>query len=60
MVGMFRRKSRWDRLMESAATVAEGGSVRQVAKVTLGVVGGAVAATAASAAISMARQQGAK
>jgi hypothetical protein len=28
-----------------------------VAKVTLGMVGGAVAATAASAAISMARQQ---
>ncbi len=46
--------------MESAAAVAEGGSVRQAAKVTLGVVGGAVAATAASAAISMARQQGEK
>ncbi len=57
-MGMFRHKSRWDRLIESAATVAEGGSVRQVAKVTLGVVGGAVAATAASAAISMVRQQG--
>ena len=56
-MGLFTRKSRWERLLESAAAVAEGGSVRQVAKVTLGMVGGAVAATAASAAISMARQQ---
>jgi hypothetical protein len=54
---LFRRKSRWDRLMESAAAVAEGGSVRQAAKMTLGMVGGAVAATAASAAISIVRHQ---
>ena len=59
-MGLFRRKSKWDRLVESAAAVAEGGSVRQAAKVTLGVMGGAVAATAASAAISIVRQQGEK
>lgn len=54
---LLRRKSRWEKLLESASEVAAGGSVRQAAKVTLGVVGGAVAATAASAAISTIRRQ---
>ncbi len=56
-MNLLRRKNRWERLLESASEVAAGGSVRQVAKVTLGVVGGAAAATAASAAISSIRHQ---
>jgi len=54
-VKLLRRKSRWEKLIESTANVAAASSVRQAAKVTLGVVGGAVAATAASAAISTIR-----
>jgi uncharacterized protein (DUF697 family) len=40
----------------AAATLADA-RTRRLAKVTLGVVGGAVAATAASAAVSSARSQ---
>lgn len=54
---IFRRKSRWERLLGAAvATMAKGG-LRRAAKVTVGVVGGAAAATAASAAISSIRHQ---
>jgi hypothetical protein len=54
---LFKRKSRWERVLEAmAATMAKGG-LRRAAKVTAGVVGGAAAATAASAAISSVRHQ---
>ena len=54
---LLKRKNRWERLLDSAGEVAAGGSIRQLARVTLGVVGGAAAATAASAAISSIRHQ---
>jgi uncharacterized protein (DUF697 family) len=54
---LFTRKSKWDRLMDAAeATLASAGA-RRLTKITLGVVGGAVAATAASAAVSSVRRQ---
>jgi len=54
---LFTRKSKWDRLMDVAeATLASAGG-RRLTKITLGVVGGAVAATAASAAVSSVRRQ---
>ena len=54
---LFTRKSKWDRLMDAAAATFADARARRLAKTTLGVVGGAVAATAASAAVSSARQQ---
>jgi hypothetical protein len=54
-MGLFTRKSKWDLLLESVVSAASSDIVRRASKVTLGVVGGAVAATAASAAISAAR-----
>jgi uncharacterized protein (DUF697 family) len=54
---LFSRKSKWDRLMDAAAATLADARTRRLAKVTLGVVGGAVAATAASAAVSSARNQ---
>jgi hypothetical protein len=56
-MGLFTRKSKWDLLLETAASAASSDSVRLASKVTLGVVGGAIAATAASAAISALRHQ---
>jgi hypothetical protein len=54
---LFRRKSRWERVLEATvATMAKAG-LRRTAKVTAGIVGGAAAATAASAAISSIRHQ---
>jgi uncharacterized protein (DUF697 family) len=43
--------------MDAAAATLANARARRLAKVTLGVVGGAVAATAASAAVSSARSQ---
>ena len=57
-MGLFTRKSKWDLLLETVASAASSDSVRLASKVTLGVVGGAVAATAASAAISALRHDG--
>ena len=54
---LFTRKSKWDRLMDTAVAALADARARRLAKVTLGVVGGAVAATAASAAVSSARHQ---
>jgi uncharacterized protein (DUF697 family) len=54
---LFERKSTWDRLLEAAITKATSGVTRQVGKVTLTVVGGAVAATIASAAVSSLRRE---
>jgi uncharacterized protein (DUF697 family) len=54
---LFTRKSKWDRLVEAAAATLASAGLRKLSKVTLGVVGGAVAVTAASAAVSAARHQ---
>ncbi len=54
---LFTRKSRWDRVRDAAVAAVGKGDFRQAGKVTLGVVGGAVAAAVASAAISSVRQQ---
>ena len=54
---LFTRKSKWDRFMDVAAATLASAGVRRLTKITLGVVGGAVAATAASAAVSSARSQ---
>lgn len=56
-MGLFTRKSRWDRVKDATMAAIGSGSFRQLTKVTLGAVGGAVAATAASAAISSIRNQ---
>jgi len=54
---LFTRKSKWDLLLESIEAASANDTVRLASKVTLGVVSGAVAATAASAAISAKRHQ---
>jgi uncharacterized protein (DUF697 family) len=54
---LFTRKSKWDRLRDAATATLTHAGVRRLAKVTLGVMGGAAAATAASAAVSSARHQ---
>ena len=56
-MGLFTRKSKWDRLMEAAAATLANAGLRRLSKVMLGVAGGAVAVTAASAAVSAARHQ---
>jgi hypothetical protein len=56
-MGLFTSKSRWDRVKDATMAAIGSGSFRQLTKVTLGAVGGAVAATAASAAISSIRKQ---
>jgi hypothetical protein len=55
---LFRRKSKWDRVMDVAETAIAKAEMGRVTKVTAGVIGGALAATAASAAISSIRHQG--
>jgi hypothetical protein len=52
---IFGRKSKWDRLRDVAVTTAASRSARQAGKVTLGLAGGAAAATLASAAVSAVR-----
>jgi uncharacterized protein (DUF697 family) len=54
---LFTRKSKWERLMDAATATFASTAVRRLTKVTLGVVGGAVAATATSAAVSSVRHQ---
>jgi hypothetical protein len=56
-MGLFTRKSKWDLVLEAVESATSNDTVRLASKVTLGVVGGAVAATAASAAISARRHQ---
>lgn len=56
-MGLFTRKSKWDQFRDAAAATIASGALRRATKVTLGVVGGAVAATAASAAVSAVRHQ---
>lgn len=57
MIKLFRRKSKWDRIMDAVTSAAARGGIREAGKVTVGVVGGAVAATVASAAVSAARDR---
>jgi uncharacterized protein (DUF697 family) len=54
---LFRRKSKWDRVLGTMATMTAKGGLRRLSKVGAGVIGGAAAATAASAAISSIRHQ---
>jgi hypothetical protein len=58
LMKLFRRKSKWDRVMDVAETALAKAEMGRVTKVTAGVIGGARAATAASAAISSIRHQG--
>lgn len=53
----FTRKSKWDVMLATATSLAGDQRVRRAAKVGLGVIAGAFSATAASAAVSSARQQ---
>jgi hypothetical protein len=54
----FTRKSKWDHIREAVmAAATDGVELRRLSKVTLGVVAGTVAVTAASAAISAVRQR---
>jgi hypothetical protein len=54
---LFRRKSKWDHVRDIVvATIASGG-LRRLTKVTAGVIGGAAAATVASAAVSSIRHK---
>jgi uncharacterized protein (DUF697 family) len=55
-MGFFTRKSNWDRLWDTVLATTANGDLRQVGKVTASVLGGAIAATAASAAVSSIRQ----
>jgi hypothetical protein len=54
---LFTRKSKWDRIMDVAETAMAKADMGRISKVTAGVVGGALAATAASTAISSIRHQ---
>jgi hypothetical protein len=54
---LFRRKNRWERVLDAVATAMAKGSLRRLSKVSVGVIGGAAAATAASAAVSSIRHK---
>jgi uncharacterized protein (DUF697 family) len=54
---LFGRKSKWDHVRDAAAEILANAETRRLTKVMLGVVGGVVAATAASAAVSSVRHQ---
>ena len=54
---LFTRKSKWDHIMDVAESALAKAEMGRVTKVTAGVIGGALAATAASAAISFIRHQ---
>jgi hypothetical protein len=54
---LFTRRSKWDLILAAAASAAGDQRVRRAAKVSAGLVAGALSATAASAAVSSARRQ---
>jgi uncharacterized protein (DUF697 family) len=58
---LLRRKSKWDLVQDTTATIMAqamaSAGLRRVTKVAAGVIGGAVAATAASAAVSSLRHK---
>jgi hypothetical protein len=56
-MSIFHRKSTWERVLDGVVAASSADVVRRAAKVTLGVIGGAVGATAASAAVSTARHR---
>jgi hypothetical protein len=53
-MGLFHRKSRWERLLDLVGSTVP---VRRVAQGALGAVGGLVGATAISAAVSTRRDR---
>jgi hypothetical protein len=55
---LFGRKSKWDHVRDAASEILTDAGASRLTKVMLGVVGGAVAATAVSAAVSSVRHQG--
>jgi len=55
---LTRRKSTMEKVLEGVTAAASIGAVRSGSKWVMGVVGGAVTATAVSAAVSSARQRG--
>ncbi len=55
-MNFFTRKSKWDRLLDTVVAATAKGGMRQAGKMTAGLVGGAIAATAASAAVSSIRR----
>ena len=54
---LFRRRSKWDRMLDSMATMTAKAGLGRLSKVGAGVIGGVAAATAASAAISSIRHK---
>jgi uncharacterized protein (DUF697 family) len=58
---LLRRESTWDRIQDTVATITAqamaSGGLRRVTKVAAGVIGGAVAAMAASATLSSIRHK---
>ena len=54
---LFTRKSKWDHVRDAAAAIISHTETGRLTKVVLGAVGGAVAATAVSAAVSSVRHQ---
>jgi hypothetical protein len=54
---LFRRKSRWERVLDAVTTTMAKGGLRRLSKLSAGVIGGAAAATAASAAVSSIRHK---
>jgi hypothetical protein len=54
---LFRHKSKWEQILDATAAVMAKAGLRRMAKVTAGVIGGAAAATAASAAVSSIRHK---
>lgn len=59
-MSIFHRRSAWERALDSVVAASTATPVRRTAKATLGVLGGAVTATALSAAVSTARRRGEK
>jgi hypothetical protein len=57
---VFRRKSTTERIVEAVAASASVPAVRRAGAWALGLLGGAVAATAANSAVSSARSKEAK
>ena len=55
---LTRRKSTWEKALESVTAAVSIGTARRASKWTLGVLGGAATATAVSAAVSSARHKG--
>ena len=56
MMGIFNRKSNWERAIDVVEAVAVSRSLRRAAKVGAGVAVGLFSATAVSAAVSSARE----